>query len=43
MTAVTETAPLPDIKVSVRQMFGFDTDMEVPGYAEPDEHVPDSD
>src|ERR1700745_1504468 len=44
MTAVTENAaPLPDIKVSVRQMFGFDTDMEVPAYAEPDEHVPDID
>jgi cobaltochelatase CobS len=44
MIAVTETAaPLPDIKVSVRQMFGFDTDMEVPAYAEADEHVPDID
>src|SRR5215467_2459592 len=44
MTAVPElAAPLPDIKVSVRQLFGFDTDMEVPAYAEPDEHVPDID
>src|SRR5208337_2427878 len=42
MSAVTETAQ-PDIKVSVRQMFGFDTDMDVPAYAEPDEHVPDVD
>src|SRR6202140_5258682 len=44
MTAVTEPAtPLPDIKGSVRQIFGFDSDMEVPAYAEPDEHVPDID
>jgi cobaltochelatase CobS len=44
MTAVTElAAPLPDIKVSVRQTFGFDTDLEVPAYAEPDDHVPDID
>ena len=44
MTVVTETAaPLPDIKVSVRQTFGFDSDMEVPAYSRPDEHVPDID
>jgi cobaltochelatase CobS len=36
-------APLPDMKVSVRQVFGIDTDMEVPAYSEADEHVPDSD
>jgi cobaltochelatase CobS len=38
-----ETAPLPDLKISVRQMFGINTDMEVPGYSAPDEHVPDLD
>jgi cobaltochelatase CobS len=44
MTAVTElAAPLPDIKVSVRQIFGFDNELEVPAYSEPDEHVPDID
>jgi cobaltochelatase CobS len=44
MTAVTEpAAPLPDIKVSVRQLFGFDSEMEVPAYSEPDQHVPDID
>jgi cobaltochelatase CobS len=44
MTAVTElAAPLPDVKVSVRQLFGFDSEMEVPAYSEPDEHVPDID
>ncbi len=33
----------PDIKVSVRQLFGIDTDMEVPAFAQADEHVPDLD
>jgi cobaltochelatase CobS len=33
----------PDMKVSVRQMFGIDTDLEVPAFAEADEHVPDLD
>ena len=33
----------PDIKVSVRQVFGFDTDMEVPGFSQLSEHVPDVD
>ena len=31
------------MKVSVRQVFGIDSDMEVPAYSEPDEHVPDVD
>ncbi|BAF89677.1 MULTISPECIES: cobaltochelatase subunit CobS [Azorhizobium] len=40
----TETvAPTPDMKVSVRQVFGIDIDMEVPAYSEPDPHVPDLD
>ncbi|MEQ9813574.1 MAG: cobaltochelatase subunit CobS [Azospirillaceae bacterium] len=34
---------LPDIKISVRQTFGFDTDMEVPAFSEPNEYVPDVD
>ncbi|WP_321394659.1 cobaltochelatase subunit CobS [Emcibacter sp.] len=34
---------LPDIKVNVRQVFGIDSDMEVPAFAERDEHVPDLD
>jgi cobaltochelatase CobS len=41
--AVLERAPMPDMKVSVRQVFGLDTDLEVPAYSEPDEHVPDVD
>ena len=44
MTAATqEVAGLPDMKVSIRQVFGIDSDMEVPAYSEPDEHVPDID
>ncbi|MCT8971457.1 MULTISPECIES: cobaltochelatase subunit CobS [Microbaculum] len=42
-TAVTEPQALPDMKVSVRQVFGIDSDMEVPAYSEPDEHVPEVD
>ncbi|ACB96984.1 cobaltochelatase subunit CobS [Beijerinckia indica] len=34
---------LPDLKISVRQVFGIDSDMEVPGYSVPDNHVPDLD
>ena len=39
----THTAALPDMKVSVRQVFGIDVDLEVPAYAEPDEYVPEVD
>jgi len=43
--AVTEEArpDLPDMKVSVRQVFGIDSDLEVPAYSEETEHVPDLD
>ena len=34
---------LPDMKLSVRQVFGLDTDLEVPAFSKPDEHVPDLD
>ena len=34
---------VPDMKVSVRQVFGIDADMEVPAFSAPDEHVPDLD
>ncbi|MEJ1160359.1 cobaltochelatase subunit CobS [Prosthecomicrobium sp. N25] len=42
---VMEKSPngVPDMKLSVRQMFGIDTDLEVPGYSERSEHVPDLD
>ena len=34
---------LPDMTVSVRQLFGIDSELEVPAYATPNEHVPDLD
>lgn len=38
-----ETLDAPDIEVSVRQTFGLDADMKVPGFSERTEHVPDID
>ena len=43
MTKAQEPAGLPDMKVSVRQVFGIDSDLEVPAYSEVDPHVPDVD
>ena len=43
VTKVQEPAGLPDMKVSVRQVFGIDSDLEVPAYSEVDPHVPDID
>jgi cobaltochelatase CobS len=44
MSIATESvAGLPDMKVSVRQVFGIDSDLEVPAYSEAEEHVPDVD
>lgn len=34
---------LPDTTISVRQVFGIDSDLEVPAFSEPNEHVPDLD
>jgi cobaltochelatase CobS len=34
---------LPDIQVSARQLFGIDTDMQVPAFSQPNDHVPDID
>ena len=34
---------LPDMNVSVRQLFGIDSDMEAPAYSAADPHVPDLD
>jgi cobaltochelatase CobS len=34
---------LPDMKISVRQVFGVDSDMEVPAFSQADEHVPETD
>ena len=36
-------AGLPDMKVSVRQLFGFDSSMEVPAYSQSSEFVPELD
>ena len=49
MTAATQEIAggtydkLPDMKVSIRQQFGIDSDMEVPAYSQADEHVPELD
>ncbi|GAB4183013.1 MAG: cobaltochelatase subunit CobS [Thalassobaculales bacterium] len=48
MAAVIESAsahPLsaPDIRLSVRQTFGFDSDLEVPAFSQPSSYVPDVD
>jgi cobaltochelatase CobS len=37
------TGGLPDMKISVRQVFGIDSDMEAPAYSSADPHVPDID
>ena len=43
-TIDTATKPLsqqvPDITVSVRQLFGIDSDIEVPAFSEAEDHVP---
>src|SRR5579862_5963245 len=36
-------AARPDRTVSVRETFGVDSDMRVPAFSAPDEHVPDLD
>ena len=44
MTDTTISAEnLPDTTVSVREVFGIDTDLTVPAYSTPGEHVPDLD
>jgi len=41
----TAVPPLdtPDIRISVRQTFGLDSDMMVPAFSQPRDHVPDRD
>jgi cobaltochelatase CobS len=46
MQAVLSTGSisrLPDKTISVREAFGIDSDMMVPAFSEPDEHVPEID
>jgi cobaltochelatase CobS len=40
MNEMLERAPVPDMKISARQAFGIDIDLEVPAYSTADEHVP---
>jgi cobaltochelatase CobS len=42
-TAAERSLAVPDMTVSARQLFGIDTDLEVPAFSEADEHVPDID
>jgi cobaltochelatase CobS len=42
-TASAGVTGLPDTSVSVRKVFGIDTDLEAPAYAKPTDHVPDLD
>ena len=39
----TPVSGLPNTKLSVRDVFGIDSDMQVPAFSETDEHVPDLD
>jgi cobaltochelatase CobS len=44
MAETTDTSPsVPDMKVSVRQLFGIDIDMQVPAFSQSEAHVPDID
>ena len=43
MSESEKPAGLPDTTVSVRDTFGFESDLVVPAYAEANEHVPDLD
>lgn len=42
-TESSSSSGLPDMKVSVRQLFGIDSDMQAPAYSNADPHVPDFD
>jgi cobaltochelatase CobS len=41
--ALAGVSGMPDTMISVRQVFGIDSDLEVPAYSQPDPHVPDVD
>jgi len=42
-SASAENGSLPDITISVAQTFGIESDMQVPSFSHPREHVPDID
>ena len=39
----TDRTALPDTTISVREVFGIDTDLRVPAYSQAGEHVPEAD
>ncbi|MFX7853873.1 hypothetical protein ABTK08_20190, partial [Acinetobacter baumannii] len=39
--AGTPASGVPDLSISVRQMFGIDSDLDVPGYSTVSANVPD--
>ena len=41
--AAQSVASVPDMKVSVRQVFGIDSDMQAPAFSAAEAHVPDAD
>ncbi len=43
MQSDTKNGGMPDTKISVRDVFGFDSKLEVPAYSKTSEHVPDMD
>jgi cobaltochelatase CobS len=43
MTATAKAAGMPDTTISVRKVFGIDSDLDVPAYSTRGEHVPDLD
>jgi cobaltochelatase CobS len=43
MIETLDSATVPDMKVSVRQLFGIDSDIDVPAYSVKEDHVPDLD
>ena len=43
MTTAKTSEGLPDIKINVQQIFGIDSDLEVPGFSEANDHVPEID
>ena len=40
---VTEEKGLPDTKISVKETFGLESDLEVPAFSKAGEHVPEID
>jgi cobaltochelatase CobS len=43
LATAEKTSGIPDMKVSARQVFGLDIDLEVPAFSQALEHVPDLD